>query len=446
MKNNLDLSPLDNFSLKGVTASIILDTRMSPKVLKRKEEKGENPENFTFPVKYRIRYDKHQEYYPCKNLTKEQYSRLQKATREGSLIKIKKLIVDRFKEITDLIEAIEPFTLNELAKRIKGGTQESVLNAFNNKINFLKSEGRIGSSVWYSCAKNSIEKYTKKPLMFSDITPDWLKGYHKHLEKEKKKDSTISINMRALKAIINEGMRKGVISQMQYPFGDDEDKYQIPTGEGKKTALTTSQLMDVFNSSMPAQDEKWRDIFIFSFYCNGANIGDILRFKFADIKHTIKGDIIEWHRQKTVKKGKKQRRLQAIVTEEMQMIINRNSNPLHKPEDYIFPYLSNKLTPTRQREIIQEVTHVVNHKLKKIGDALGIEKLTTYVARHSFASISRRSGVSLFDISKSLGHSDLKVTDIYLDSLNIDELQENAAKLPRWQKSEYKGNKIVNNV
>lgn len=446
MKNKLDLSPLDNYSLKGVTASIILDTRMSEKVFNRKIEKGEDPENFTFPVKYRIRYNKEQVYYPCKNLAKEQYSRLHKATRDGNLIKDKKLITDRFKEITDLIEAIEPFTLNELAKRIKGGTQESVLNAFNNKIDFLKSEGRIGSSVWYSCALSSIKKYTTKDLKFADITAEWLKGYHKYLLKPNKKgkikqDTTISINMRAIKAIINEGMRKGVISPMQYPFG--EDKYQIPTGEGKKTALTTSQLMDVFNSPLPSQDEKWRDIFIFSFYCNGANIGDILRFKFTDIKHTIKGDIIEWHRQKTIKKGKKQRRLQAIVTEEMQMIIDRNSNPLHKPEDHIFPYLSHKLTPTREREIIQEVTHVVNHKLKKIGDALEIEKLTSYSARHSFASISRRSGVNLFDISKSLGHTDIKTTEIYLDSLNIDELQENAAKLPRWQKNEYKERKQI---
>lgn len=439
MENNLDLSPLDNYSLKGVTASIILDTRMSEKVRARKIEKGEDPKNFTFPIKYRVRYNKKQDFHKCKNLTKKQYSRIHKATRDGDLIKERKLIIDGFKEITDLIEAIDPFTLNELAKRIKGGAQENILNAFKNKIDFLKSEGRIGSSVWYSCALSSIKKYTKKNLMFSDITPEWLKGYHKHLEKEKKQDTTISINMRAIKAIINEGMRKGVISQMQYPFG--EDKYQIPTGEGRKIALTTSQLMDVFNYPLLPEEEKYRDIFIFSFYCNGANIGDILRFKFTDIKHTIKGNIIEWHRQKTIKKGKKQRRLQAIITEEMQMIIDRNS----KPGDYIFPYLSHGLTPTREREVIQEVTHVVNHKLKKIGDALGIEKLTTYVARHSFASISRRSGVSIFDISKSLGHRDTKTTDIYMDALNIDELQENAAKLPRWQKSESKEKIIVNN-
>lgn len=441
MKNNLDLSPLDNYSLKGVTASIILDTRMSKKVFNRKIEKGEKPENFTFPVKYRVRYNKEQVYYKCKNLSKEQYSRLHKATRDRDLIKDKKLITDRFKDITDLIEEIEPFTLNELARRIKGGAKDSIRTAFDNKIALLQKEGRIGSSVWYSCALNSIKKYTTKDLKFSDITADWLKGYHKHLlEPDKKgkikKDTTISINMRALKAIINEGMRKGVISQMQYPFG--EDKYQIPTGEGRKLALTTSQLMDVFNYPILPEDEKWRDLFIFSFYCNGANIGDILRFKFADIKHNIKGNVLEWHRQKTIKQGKKKRRLQAIITEEMQLIIDRNSNPIHKPEDYIFPYLSHGLTPTREREIIQEVTHVVNHKLKKIGDALGIEKITTYVARHSFASIARRSGVNLFDISKNLGHSDIKTTEIYLDSLNIDELKENAAKLPRWQKSESK--------
>jgi integrase len=448
MKNELDLSPLDNYSLKGVTVSTILDTRMSKNVYDRKIEKGEDPDDFTFPVKYRIFYDKKREYYPCMNLTREQFSRLHKATKDPYLSGKKKLIKNGFKEITDLIDSIEPFTLNELARRIKGGSKDSILTAFENKAAFLKEEGRIASASWYSSTLSSIKKYTSSDLKFSDITPQWLKGYQKHLEKEKKKDTTISILMRSLKAIINEGMRKGVISPMQYPFGEGDDKYQIPTSEseGGKIALTTPQLMKVFTYPLPPEDAKWIDLFVFSFYCNGANLGDVLRFKFADIKHTAKGDVIIWSRQKTSKRGIKSRRLQALVTEEMQSIIDRNSKTFHKPDDFVFPYLSDGLTPTREREIIQLVTHNINHKLKKIGDALGIEKLTYYVARHSFASISRRSDVDVYNISKKLGHSTIKTTEIYLDSLNIDDLIEDAGKMPRMRIGKSKEKKIVNKV
>jgi integrase len=214
-----------------------------------------------------------------------------------------------------------------------------------------------------------------------------------------------------------------------YPFGDGDDKYQIPTGEGRKLALSTSQLMDVFNYPILPEEEKWRDLWVFSFYCAGANLSDILRFRYENIK----GNVIEWYRQKTNKKGKtKPRQLRAIITPEMQMIIDEYGNE-RKTANFIFPYLSYGLTPTREREIIQLVVHNVNRKMKKIGDALGIEKLTSYAARHSFASISRRAGVALFEISKSMGHATLKTTEIYLDSLNVDELIVNSQKLPRRQ-------------
>jgi integrase len=342
------------------------------------------------------------------------------------LVKTKKLILDGFKRITDAIEEViqkEIFTLNGLARRINGGTSDSILDTFEVKITRLEEEGRIGSAVWYRCAKNSIEKYWKKDLKFSELTTDWLKEYQKHLEKEKKKETTISINLRALRAIVNDGMRKGIISQSQYPFRE----YEIPTGEGRKLALSVEQLFKVFDYPMMPQDEKWRDLWVFSFYCAGANLNDILRFKFLNIK----GNVIEWYRQKTIKQGNKKRLLRAIITPEMKDIINRYGNTDHKPDNYIFPYLTNGLTPTRERQVIQQVTHNVNNKMKKIGDALGIEKLTSYAARHSFASISRRLKVDLFDISKSMGHATLKTTEIYLDSLDNDELSVNAAKLPR---------------
>jgi len=204
----LDLSPLENFQLEKVSASIILD-------LRRPKASGQ------FPVKYRVTFNRVQHYYPCMDLSEEEFSRLHGSVRDLLLVKTKKLILDGFKRITDAIEEViqkEIFTLNGLARRINGGTSDSILDTFEVKITRLEEEGRIGSAVWYRCAKNSIEKYWKKDLKFSELTTDWLKEYQKHLEKEKKKETTISINLRALRAIVNDGMRKGIISQSQYPF------------------------------------------------------------------------------------------------------------------------------------------------------------------------------------------------------------------------------------
>ena len=65
-------------------------------------------------------------------------------------------------------------------------------------------------------------------------------------------------------------------------------------------------------------------------------------------------------------------------------------------------------------------------KLKELAQELEIsDNLTTYVARHSFATILKRSGVDIALISELMGHSDLTTTQIYLDS--FDEEQINTA-------------------
>ncbi len=420
MKNNhQDLSEvkkiLENFSFEDVTAAIFLDVRKSK-------------DNGNYPVKIRVTHNRKQHYYPSVDISLDDWNTLLEGKNpRGKLLDKKKLMYASFKTLTDIIKDLAPgkhFTFEGFNLRLSRGADDSILTAFDNKIAFLHDEGRIGSKVWYSCALSSIKNYTDKDVKYSDVTVDWLKGYQKHMVKEGNKDTTISINMRALRAVVNDGLRSGIISPVQYPFG--EGKFQIPTGEGRKLALTTSQLMDVFNYPLLPQDEKWRDLWIFSFYCSGANLNDILRFRYENVK----GNVIEWYRQKTLKQSTKKRLLRAIITPEMRMIIEKYGNE-RKPSNYIFPYLSEGLTPTREREIIHLVIHSVNKKMKKIGDALGIDKLTSYAARHSFASISRRSGVDLFNISKSMGHATLKTTEIYLDSLSDEDLVNNAAKLPR---------------
>jgi integrase len=94
----------------------------------------------------------------------------------------------------------------------------------------------------------------------------------------------------------------------------------------------------------------------------------------------------------------------------MQQIIKKWGNPSSE-NNYIFPILSPGLNELNVREGFENFTVLINKELKNIAADVGIEKnLTTYVARHSFATVLKRSGSSIQLISETLGHSDLKTT------------------------------------
>ena len=117
------------------------------------------------------------------------------------------------------------------------------------------------------------------------------------------------------------------------------------------------------------------------------------------------------------------------------MIIERWRGPKRKPEDFIFDILQDNLTPDRERSIIQQFTKMVNKYIGKIANNVGIQKpITTYYARHSFATILRRGGKSTELISESLGHTSVKTTANYLDSFDDETKKEMQAMLIRFLK------------
>ena len=69
---------------------------------------------------------------------------------------------------------------------------------------------------------------------------------------------------------------------------------------------------------------------------------------------------------------------------------------------------------------------------KSIGKALGIERISTYTARHSFATVLKREGANIAYISESLGHQDLKTTENYLASFEREEREKNAELLTKF--------------
>jgi integrase/recombinase XerD len=114
----------------------------------------------------------------------------------------------------------------------------------------------------------------------------------------------------------------------------------------------------------------------------------------------------------------------------MQSIIDRYGTKPIEPDNYIFNILIEGLTPEQETARIKRSTRTTNKFLKRIASKIGIdENISTYYARHSFASVLKLSGENIAYISESLGHADIKTTENYLSSFDSEKRKESQKKL-----------------
>ena len=133
-------------------------------------------------------------------------------------------------------------------------------------------------------------------------------------------------------------------------------------------------------------------------------------------------------RQKTANTTNTIKEIKAIITPEMQRIMDRWGNP-PSPDSLIFPLIKPTDDPLIHKKRTKDLTKRINEHMKVIGEKLGIDGISTYTARHSYATVLKRSGANIAYISESLGHNSLKTTESYLASFEKEERQKNAALL-----------------
>ena len=158
---------------------------------------------------------------------------------------------------------------------------------------------------------------------------------------------------------------------------------------------------------------------------------DMCHLKYQDIGK----DFITFIRKKTEHSSAVKRPITVPLTQDIREIIERQGNKDKSPDNYVFPVIQDGLTHKQKVYKIAWRVRKTNVYIQKIGTKLEIDKhLTTYTARHSFATILKRSGVSTEFISESLGHSNLKITETYLDSFENDHKLEIAKHLTAFKK------------
>ena len=110
-----------------------------------------------------------------------------------------------------------------------------------------------------------------------------------------------------------------------------------------------------------------------------------------------------------------------FISPDLKRIIDAWESANGEDDDFLFPFISKGLTPEKSRLHIKQFTKMMNKHLLDIAKEVGIDKkVTTYFARHSFATILKKSGANIELIRESLGHTSSKTTATYLDSFDDD--------------------------
>jgi len=316
------------------------------------------------------------------------------------------------------------FSLELLNEQLKKKSPGSIRAAFSRKIRLLGKTGQAATASTYECTINSIRRFTDTDLGFSDITPEWLKNYEKHLLAEGKSIITVKFYMGCIRSIMNVARAENKLTEAQYPFG--RGKFEIKKGTGRRPALTISQISEIMKfPSLSEPEMRSRDLWLFSYFTNGINFSDMLMLRYKDIAF---GEI-HFFRKRTSGTASNKKEITASLLPEMREIINKWGNIDRKPYSYIFPYLNEKMDQATARKTIQNVIRLTNKRLHEISKRLNIGAVSTSSARHSYAAVLKRSGVNIAFISEALGHSDLRTTESYIASLEQEERAKNALKL-----------------
>lgn len=333
----------------------------------------------------------------------------------------------------EFIEIFKAQKENEYRKMIleikgKGGepTIEGLINAveaknksitvfdyFDKKINEFKSVGRIGNSNVYSDTKSSFLKAVKsKNIEFSDVDVQILNKWARYLKQNNIQNSTINMRFRTLRSLFNKAINEGLASKENYPFNNF--KISQFKSESKPRAISIEDIKKIEKKSLPKGLSKFRSrqYFLVSFYGAGINFSDIANLRWKNI---VDGRIT-YTRKKTGKE------ISFIILPYVQNAINYWKDKTYRSEDdYVFPILDKEVhkTPIQIDNRVHKVLTSVNKDLKEIGADLKIKTpLTTYVARHSFATTLKNKHVHSRIIGDILGHADEKTTEIYLSKFD----------------------------
>jgi integrase len=296
-----------------------------------------------------------------------------------------------------------PFTTGDILQAYYSHTARCLFPFIRQTIEYLRYIGKTRTSETYACTLNSFMRFRKNTdIALDEINTELMLAYEAWLKGQEVCMNTISFYMRILRAVYNRAVEKGITPQ-RYPFR------HVYTGIEKtlKRAISLKTIKQVKQADLqlfPALDYA-RDMFMLSFFTRGMSFVDMAYLKKTDLNNGI----LSYRRKKT--------RQQLFIRWEecMQEILDKY--PRIPASPYLLPIIKNPGENPRKQ--YRNAILSVNRNLKSLSKMMGLPTvLTTYVARHSWASIAKSKNIPISVISEGMGHDSQMTTQIYLASLD----------------------------
>lgn len=280
----------------------------------------------------------------------------------------------------------------------------------------LQMGGNFGTAHVYRSSLNAIIAYCGgEDFTFNEITPEWLKGFEIHLRKRKCSWNTVSTYMRILRAVYNRAVdnneAKYIPRLFRYVYTGTRAEHQraLETGDVEKIFAGLILLSGV-NPAI----QRARHFFIFMFLMRGMPFVDLAYLRKSDLH----GNVITYRRRKTG------RPLSVTLTNEAMRIVRMYMNQdVHSP--YLFSFLRSPEGTMEAYREYQLALRSFNRQLLILGEFLGIpNRLSSYTARHTWATTAYYCEVHPGIISQSMGHSSITVTETYLKPFQNKKIDE----------------------
>ena len=280
----------------------------------------------------------------------------------------------------------------------------------------LQMGGNFGTAHVYRSSLNAIISYCGgEDFTFNEITPEWLKGFEIHLRKRKCSWNTVSTYMRILRAVYNRAVdnneAKYIPRLFRYVYTGTRAEHQraLETGDVEKIFAGLILLSGV-NPAI----QRARHFFILMFLMRGMPFVDLAYLRKSDLH----GNVITYRRRKTG------RPLSVTLTNEAMRIVRMYMNQdVHSP--YLFSFLRSPEGTMEAYREYQLALRSFNRQLLILGEFLGIpNRLSSYTARHTWATTAYYCEVHPGIISQSMGHSSITVTETYLKPFQNKKIDE----------------------
>lgn len=331
---------------------------------------------------------------------------------------------------------LNPFTFEQFEKKLyrKSGVGSDVFYQYELAIEKLRENKQFGTASNYDLALKAIKGFLErekgkvtKSLAFTEITPDWLTKFENYMVNDKGRSrTTLSMYVRTLRTVFNTAISENEVKEELYPFG--KRKYNVPAVKKVKKALSAAELKTLYQSKPKTIGEQIaKDFWFFSYVCNGMNIKDIALLRYKDLNE----DSFVFYRAKTMNTSKGDLTPVTVYLNDFSKgVIVRYGNPDKRPGNLIFSINDDTKSPEWNFRKVKEFTRYINKHIKRLAELLNITSdLSTYWARHSFATTAIRNGASMEFVGEALSHSNTKTTIGYFAGFEVNSKKDLAANL-----------------